>query len=244
VQWRESKVRESLQAIKLNFQLIEIEEEIPYYRYSLSDVLHYGLEKSTGDIVIYTTCDVIITTKLLTDICAAMKSFGVVIPHQYPEMPYGVPETDYAKYLLEDPTNTGIDIFAFSGESARSFLNDAYFQKNRFLGWGMFDHLIIAGCLQRGISILKLSAVDSTIKFHNDRNQNGETNSWMKKCHDYNVTQFRKYLGVNLNLLPLLSLKALHQAVEKNGMKATNLIKFRGLGLIKSQVWFLVKNFR
>jgi hypothetical protein len=66
----------------------------------------------------------------------------------------------------------------------------------------------------------------------------------MKKCHDYNVTQFRKYLGVNLNLLPLLSLKALHQAVEKNGMKATNLIKFRGLGLIKSQVWFLVKNFR
>jgi hypothetical protein len=204
--------------------------------------LDYGLEKSTGDIIIYTTCDVIISPKLLVDISKVMKPSAIVIPHPYPEMPYGAQEKEYLNYMLEDPTNTGIDIFAFSKESARVFSKMKYLKKHTFLGWGMFDHLIIAGAIQLRCPIVKLSAVDSTIKFHNDRNQNSETNSWMEKCHAYNVIQFRKYVRGNLRFLPLLSLRVLHQTVEKNRISITQLLNLRGLKLIRAQTWFLLKN--
>ena len=237
-------MRESLDALELNYRLIELEGEIPYFRYSLSDVLHYGLKESAGDIVIYTTCDVLISPKLLVGIYNAMRSNAVVIPHQYPEMPFGVHEEEFENFLLEDPANTGIDIFAFSSESANRFLEENYFKKNRFLGWGMFDHLIIAGCIQLGFPIVKISAVDSTIKFHNDRDQNNESSAWMKKCHEYNVIQFRKYIKGDLRLVRLLSLRALHQAVEQNGIKLVQLVNRNGFSLIGSQLKFLIKNFR
>ena len=69
---------------------------------------------SSGDITIYTTCDVVITPTLLGDIIDALLPNGVVIPSPYPEMPFGADEKDSAKFRLEDTSSTGIDIFAFS----------------------------------------------------------------------------------------------------------------------------------
>ena len=218
--------------------------KIPFFRFSLSDVLSNGLSASSGDITIYTTCDVVITPALLGDISDALLPNGVVIPSPYPEMPFGADEKDTAKFRLEDPASTGFDIFAFSRKARDKFKSVNYFSRHRLLGWGMFDHLIIVGCLKLGIPITKISATNSTIKYHNDREQNKETMLWLNTCHTYNVLQFRKYVGIHVRFLPLLSLKGLHEAVEKNSAPLSKIINHEGMASVKRHFLELLKQIK
>jgi len=244
VQFKEKLVKETLSNFRLNHQLISLEKDIPYFRFSLSDVLSNGFSRSTGDVIVYTTCDVVITPALLEDIKDSILPHGMVIPNPYPEMPFGANEKDSHNYRLDDPTGTGIDIFAFSKGAKEKFKETDFFSKHRLLGWGMFDHLIVAGCIKLGIPITRISALNSTIKYHNDRQQNNETVSWLNTCHAYNVKQFRRYVGLDVRLLSLMSLNGLHEAVDKNGAPISKLLNREGLSAVKKHFFALMKPFR
>lgn len=240
VQYKEKNVRKNLDDFNLRFQLITLDLEIPFYRFSLSDVLYYGFSVSSGEIIVYTTCDVVITPRLLEDIRNAILPEGIVIPNPYPEMPFGADEDDSSLYELDDPTTTGIDIFAFSRNARDVFMAHDYFSRHRFLGWGMFDHLIVAGCLKQGIPITNISAVNSTIKYHNDRAQNSETLAWLNTCHAYNVIQFRKYIGFNLRLLTLLTLNGVHESIRTNRAPNLKYMSRQGLSMVKTHFLTLI----
>jgi hypothetical protein len=242
IQFQEKWVKETLSNYKVNHHLISLDSEIPFFRFSLSDVLSKGLSASSGEITIYTTCDVVITPALLGDIKDALLPNGVVIPSPYPEMPFGADEKDAAKFMLEDPASTGIDIFAFSKIARDKFNSLNYFSRHRLLGWGMFDHLIIMGCLKLNIPLTKISALNSTIKYHNDREQNNESMLWLNTCHAYNVLQFRKYVGIDVRFLSLISLKGLHEAVEKNNAPISKIFNQKGLSLVKKHFLELLKH--
>jgi hypothetical protein len=106
----------------------------------------------------------------------------------------------------------------------------------------MFDHLIIMGCLKLNIPLTKISALNSTIKYHNDREQNNESMLWLNTCHAYNVLQFRKYVGIDVRYLSLISLKGLHEAVEKNNAPISKIFNQKGLSLVKKHFLELLKH--
>ena len=242
VQYQEKFVKSNLKNLSLNYRFVSLGKEIPFYRYSLSEILSTGFRMATGEIIIYSTCDVVITPLLLLDIQNSMPTNGVVIPYPYPESVFGFEEP--LKIQPEKNFESGLDIFAFSMKAKDTFMDFDFLTKHKLLGWGMFDHLIVVGCIQLGIKITKMSAMLSTQKFENDRSQNSETSLWLTTCHAYNVNQFRKYVGLNLKLLSLLTLKGLHSALNLNGKVKFNYLNKFSLILIRDQVSFLFRNIR
>jgi hypothetical protein len=132
VQYNEENVEQTLVASGLNCEFVKLPNTIPYYRYSLSEVVTRGFEKSSGELVIYTTCDMVFTPNLLSEVCNTISLNGILIPHPYPEMPVGVSESDYMQYQLITPHNTGFDIFVFSRVAVEKFLQKKCFERYKF----------------------------------------------------------------------------------------------------------------
>ncbi len=104
----------------------------------------------------------------------------------------------------------------------------------------MFDHLIVAGCLKLDLPITNISALKTTLKYHNDREQNNETIAWLNRTHAYNVVQFRKYLGFDFRLLTLLTLRGVHEAVRTNRAPDFRVLSHEGLVSVKRHLLTLI----
>jgi hypothetical protein len=86
----------------------------------------------------------------------------------------------------------------------------------------MFDHLIILSCIKNNIPIINISGIGLTLKYHNDRLQNGETNSWMESTHKLNSLYFRRYVGLRIRFLRLLKMGYLIEVIRTNKVDLEN----------------------
>lgn len=223
-QWQESGVREALEASGVDFCLIELDEVIPFYRYSLSTVLSEGFKNADDSIIVYTTCDVELNQDFFRCVGRDLLDGSMLVPFPYREINYGCDQgfSFQPKSTTEIDKATGIDIFVFSIEATKRLQASRYFDRYRFLGWGMFDHLIILSCIQNKIPIMNVSGSGLTLKYHNDRLQNDETNSWMESTHKLNSLYFMRYVGLRIKYLRLLKMGYLIEVIRTNRVSLKN----------------------
>lgn len=217
-QWQESGVKEALENSGIDFILMDLDEVIPFYRYSLSTVLAEGFKRADGDVIIYTTCDVELTQAFFKRVELDLLAGSILIPFPYLELAYssskGIKGGVNASNEITEPT--GIDTFVFSRDAVEKLINSIFFSRYRFLGWGMFDHLIILACLRERIPIINIHAIGLMCKFHNDRLQNRETSSWMDSSHKLNSLYFKRHVGLRIKFLRLLKINYLIKSIRTN----------------------------
>ena len=223
-QWHERGVRKALEDSGVEFHLLDLDEVIPYCRYSLSTVLVEGLKRSEDATIVYTTCDVELTPDFFSRVELDLSDGSMLIPFPYREVNY----VQDQRFKGDEKPNaeiikpTGIDVFVFSNEAAKKLESSAFFERYRFLGWGMFDHLLILACIQNRIPIINISGINLTLKYHNDRLQNGETSSWMESTHKLNTLYFKRYVGLRIRFLRLLKMAYLIEVIKTNEVNLQN----------------------
>ena len=217
-QWHENGVKDALEDSGVDFILTNLDEVIPFYRYSLSTVLAEGFKRADGDAIIYTTCDVELTQDFFKRVELDLLAGSILIPFPYRELDYSSSKGIRGRVNSSDKIieSTGIDTFVFSSDAVKKLINSELLNRYRFLGWGMFDHFIILACLRNKIPIKNISAIDLMFKFHNDRLQNQETSSWMDSSHRLNTLYFKMHVGLRIKFLRLLKMNYLIKAIRTN----------------------------
>lgn len=238
VQWSEVGVENELTRTKIPHQVIRLGNAIPYFRYSLSEVLEYAIPISKGSIIIYTTCDVEFQRGFLEKIQGFMRNVDLVIPFPYMEME--IEQTTQEPRVIQRVSSSGLDVFVFSGDSLKKLHLKGFFRSYRFLGWGMFDHFLVLVSLKQKLKIVRLSMEKEITKHVNDRNQNAETKEWLRITHRQNTGIVRQFIKINFKYLPLLRLEGIYLAIDGNKLGFKQIIDFGGLYLIRSQLKFLV----
>ena len=235
VQWSEIGVEEAISNFHIDHKVIRLGAEIPFFRYSLSDVLNFGIPKCLGNIIVYSTCDVRFSEQFLKEILEKMSTYELVVPFPYHESTLKELNEGRSK-----ETQSGLDVFVFQAEILQNWKEKRYFEKFRMLGWGMFDHFLVLLSIRDELNLCKLDMGKSMIKFVNDRTENSETTDWMKRCHKYNTLVMREFINIKIRYLPILRLQAVYQVIDGTRLSFKNIYNYGGLFLIKSQLKFLV----
>jgi len=238
VQWSETGVEEELTRANIPYQVIRLGDQIPYFRYSLSEVLENAIPLATGNIIIYTTCDVEFHKGFLERIQDLASKYDLIIPFPYIEMEIHRVGKNVKK--IQRVSSSGLDVFIFSLEALKKLHTRGYFRRYVFVGYGMFDHFLLLASLQQKFSVLKISMENQITKHVNDRNQNEETEEWLTVSHTNNAHVLRQCINLNMIYLPLLTLKGVYFAISGAKLGFKQITEFVGLRSIWYQLKFLL----